>query len=1071
MTEIISESRGAAPKREATDVLEEIRKLANLRGAVAVETTDRLLSEARQQQDENGPGLANLLHDLRDLFSAGQATPAEIADYVRWRLGKSAAALGLQTNPGGPRGRVARPSDEEIAVLAEEVDRRIAASSPALKPHWLYLRGAIAYKLENFGGEEFFERVTSEFPKHPRAEAAQFMIARCLLARSRHLFGENAAPGFSYASDAVTRAAAKAAFEKYVKAYPQGRFRGDALGWLGATAFDAQDYVSALAYYLEQGAIPDHPEFTRPAGEMCERILSHLASAPDEAAIERLAEMPAAALGLVYLIGNSTESDNFNGDVDEVSAVMAWRKEVLPRVAAAIAHHEDRYRDAVWRPRYLAMLALAASETGQHDEAAKLVDMASGSKDEDLLFARGITRQRARRSNDAIAAFESLLREYPSSSLAQGVRFRLALARFDNQDAGRGVAELSRVLNETANSEPVWPDGSTPILAPIDPGQFRQLMDAQLNFAPINELAAALDDERLDPGTGALIRGVLAQRLLAQEKFSEAQRYVAPAVWDTVIKPIALLHERAARAKGASEKAGAHLELANAWAAARGKILLAPLDTEENRSQLFSDEQALAAGRRSESAAALGVTGNYDLDMENRDELRHAFNEWLAASDAQPKSALAAEALLKAISAMPDIADVSVFHLKRAQERNWSEVSRKLYDRLLREAPKSSPARRAAVYWDFSVPDVTQEAPEEPPTFALAADAEQREADPDKVTAIIDQTNFRVIAPADLSARAVEIVALRARARRELPELENSRWVNFLDDLSEAIQTPHIDPECFNRYLGLRKKLLQTSIGAGSWEPLDAIDDEKLRREIADMAADPKMAPLKDFLAYLDLAVVANHLIEAELPGVEKDGAPFTWRTRDYPKLVELAVQFLAAHPKSRKREAALLILARSLAHGMEPAPLTLPIQWPVARTWEGGTAGIEQSQIPFDPKRLAVALDQHRREFPHGRYAAEIMNLRGRLAFRTHDWPVALSNTVPLLDDPDQFALASESAQRLGRIFDFIGDVRERPALIEAMKSRPRARERLLEYLDLPQTNGPIRYLKPWIRANFSPR
>src|SRR5213075_1190992 len=111
--------------------------------------------------------------------------------------------------------------------------------------------------------------------------------------------------------------------------------------------------------------------------------------------------------------------------------------------------------------------------------------------------------------------------------------------------------------------------------------------------------------------------------------------------------------------------ATACLKLGDAWSAARGKLLTYPLDSDETREKIFVDFSAQANVRRADSAPFVGATGNFKLDLENRDELRHAFKWWLDASDAQPGTPLAAEALWRALKAMPAIADVSPFTFER----------------------------------------------------------------------------------------------------------------------------------------------------------------------------------------------------------------------------------------------------------------------------------------------------------------------------------------------------------------------------------------------------------------------
>src|SRR6185369_1077596 len=111
-------------------------------------------------------------------------------------------------------------------------------------------------------------------------------------------------------------------------------------------------------------------------------------------------------------------------------------------------------------------------------------------------------------------------------------------------------------------------------------------------------------------------------------------------------------------AKEPAARAAAYLALGDAWAAARGKLLTYPLDSDKNRTDVYLEQDsALANVQRADAATLSGYPGNFRLDLENRDELRHAFNWWVEASDAQPASATTAAALWRALRAMPLIAD------------------------------------------------------------------------------------------------------------------------------------------------------------------------------------------------------------------------------------------------------------------------------------------------------------------------------------------------------------------------------------------------------------------------------
>ena len=141
--------------------------------------------------------------------------------------------------------------------------------------------------------------------------------------------------------------------------------------------------------------------------------------------------------------------------------------------------------------------------------------------------------------------------------------------------------------------------------------------------------------------------------------------------------PLAKLTRAAAEAKDPAARAAACLKLGDAWSAARGKLLTFPLDTDEARRAAYIDFSADADVRRADSAPFIGATGNYKAELESRDELRHAFKWWLDASDAQPGTALTAQALWRALSAMPRIADVSPFTYERALARKWGETAKK----------------------------------------------------------------------------------------------------------------------------------------------------------------------------------------------------------------------------------------------------------------------------------------------------------------------------------------------------------------------------------------------------------
>jgi hypothetical protein len=120
----------------------------------------------------------------------------------------------------------------------------------------------------------------------------------------------------------------------------------------------------------------------------------------------------------------------------------------------------------------------------------------------------------------------------------------------------------------------------------------------------------------------------------------------------------------------------------------------------------------------------------------------------------------------------------------------------------------------------------------------------------------------------------------------------------------------------------------------------------------------------------------------------------------------------------------------------------------------------------PFDPKRVLGALDEYDREFPKGRYAAEVRNLRGMTLYRTHEWAAALDLTVAQFADKTKPELKTEAAIRLANIFAALEDAQFRADVLDAIKARPAATPLLKQFLEKSATDRthPLRYLVSYL-------
>jgi outer membrane protein assembly factor BamD (BamD/ComL family) len=1056
---------------------------------------NRLLVEARHdygQKEWSGRGLVNLLHDLLDLVSEGNGDRAEWKRYAGWRL-QHLDWFGFTGDPN-----VARADAKTLSERAAELQFQLAGATPSLQPHWMYLLGALGFKSgEDTRSQQWFERVVNQYPNHPRAEAALFMDGRCQLSRARTYSDQEA----DIQRAAANRPRAQEIFERYLQKYPNGRFAGDAIGWLGAIAYDSGQYLSALQYYLRQTELSAHPELLRPALTMCEKILVRIASKPDQQAFAEVAAHPRLAMGLIYLVVNTTEADNFDGKYDDPETVKQWRQRILPALAAAVSAQQFQYQQNGWKPRYLAILALAASNQGKQDQALKLIGMAGTSiqESDDLSFANTVILQRAGKIPEAITALQAFLDQFANSPLARGARLRLALALQDDHQAGRAIVELKKLLPKTAHSgdadqqaedaaenavvnqyPPARADDSD-----AEPEQVRQLIDTLYNFAPLKELEEVTGRPDLLPETGAEIRAVIAQRYLAAEQFSEAQKYFPPADWQLVAARIAGLTEAVLQAQNPAEKARGCVQVAEAWAAARGKLLTAPLDTEDNRRLVFSDNAENANLQRRKNAAALTAASKFDEELESRDELRHAYQWWLKAADADPGSATAASSLWQALKAIPKIADVSSYTIQRALETGAEGESRTLYERLRKDYSQSREGSQFAVYWTIpSLPPADELPGWRDPNFSGSLSFEDAFGVGD--SAYASNTSewatliARVVAlkahasDGDRGQLAAEASVLARRARQVYQSAYDDYLLNFLDDLELFLREPNLAPEVRKRYLDLRFACMRQTIGAdpsalgGVNSSADSDIDADLRKQIAAALADPKMQPITDYLEFLDLAVVANHLIDVNVPGRKSDNQPFTYRSRDYALVESMAASFLVRYPKSAKREAATLLHARAIFMLSYPRRFKEFPSWPEAGRWGGSIRYWRVQREAFDLARVSAALDSYDQDFPNGRYAAEIASYRADILLRSRQWKPGLERTIAQLDDQSKPDLRSDAAYRLALLFNRLADENDRFEIMPLIRANQRESSLLVSYLNIDWPWHPLLYLKKYL-ANQS--
>lgn len=1039
-----------------------------------ISQADAVLSEARMHHGR--PEEMSLIHDLRDILSSN---PAKAASYIQWRENKD--------------GEIQSGSEKILA----ELESKAKEAGDAMRPHWIYLRAAaLFHSSHRTAAGQQFERIVRDFPNHPRAEIALLMLARCKISESRAGEYSNARDGERIANKEAHEAAKKLLLE-YKGRYPQGRFLADVEGWLGAVSWDELDYVGALKHYIAQAEFPDHPEDLKSAAIMIEKTLRFIGQREvSDEAFALMADHPAAAMAFTYLLLGAPDAggllDGYAGEVkDPTAKLREWRSSLLPRMAKAVAAKKDA-SEGSWQPRFLTILAHAASNAGNQDEALKLTDaLPENNTTDDLLFARAIAFQRSGKAKEAIAVFKKLLKRFPSSPLADGARIRLALAFRDDHKAGLALMQLQKLEQAASGQEKDSVGQDTP--APLSPadtdldgihsvyysdlgnseaGQVRSEIDTLMNFAPIQELAEAAHDEGLDPGFGADLCAVLAARALAHEDFSTAKRFMAPAQYGLIAAHLEGLTNAVARAGSPDARAEAALKLGDAWAVARGRLLGIPLDvTETTERQGFTPEVRVVNGR------ALGFE-NMNGELEAREELRHATHWWLEAARAVPGTPVSARARLQLLEGLAVIARTSSYSLERARVANLGDVSRQIYDRLQKECPNSPEAAEAA-YW--SVPGKAQSTEDQvqdrrvrlawqsDPDFRLNEHGyrwsdfgafsknglDQNGGDSRDGGHAIDAIGGLRSSEGSVEELRILLKALRSQISSSVsPAAENC-----LEDLILFMAEPNVAAEMARIYIHLRLDALAcayTGEGFSNLKVEGALEegnpDQTVRARIARAVADSKMKPVRDYLDFLDAAVVANARVSTHT-GEKAKGEDFDFPAPDYAKLEKMLCTFLDRYPKSRKREAAQLLLARAVFRRSWPRYYRVdhPKRWTSQRAAE---AFKNLQQEPFDPKRVHAALEAYDSAYPKGRYAADIRSMRAATLWHEgRDWQRALGLTLDILDNgPDD--LRSEAELRLANIFGELTAPEKRTALLKAIRATPRAVERLHAYVGCSPEN-----------------
>jgi hypothetical protein len=520
---------------------------------------------------------------------------------------------------------------------------------------------------------------------------------------------------------------------------------------------------------------------------------------------------------------------------------------------------------------------------------------------------------------------------------------------------------------------------------------------------------------------------------------SRKKKKVSALLWQR----LETLTQRCAAPGTDAEKAKLEFNLAETWAKSRGRLTIPG----EQVQTTFAGYLYPSGEERQKNAQAAGYSAEAAAqELESRDELRHALRHYLLAANLAPKTELASRALRQANEALRLLAERTTWAAGRAFETDATATSRQCYGRLQRDfsGPNERPSEN--VWWTFL-----------PPAEKPWTTASLRATSHDEEVAIL-QSFSDSAPPADPyepwndygewrkkiaeigthagdwdSPRLIEKLAeIRRNFRTALTNAAGTSILNDLDDLTLFLKQPGSTPTARSAYFALRLNH-------------------------ANVAADiPELAPWPDFVAFLRLVRETGRQDPATM---ETEIRPMTTRMRE----------FLQQYPKSVKREAAMARLAMAAVReshghaGVEDLMASDPPQLSGGQTLK--LASAKPEEIPA----ARGALTAYAREFPNGRYTADLRLWRGVLAIDEPDWATALQNLTATLDDPKQPDLHLDAALNLGFAFlQLLDQPAERSAFIEALRKAPATQRRLWQFLNGDTPGARLRYLEGFLHEQL---
>ena len=998
---------------------------------------NRLMTENRR--GEYRKRFANLAHDMADLAAAD---PTEASLYLTWRLEHLAEDDGFfdEQAPGSwdekqaDRDERARRWIEERDQEVEELVKRADATSPGLRPHWLIQAGALEFRhRRHTRAEKLLRQVVDGFAKHPRAEVAMLMIARLSYdhwrqeKRSYHVDG----PKLLQLQNAWWDACSV-----YRKAYPKGRFLLDLIGWEAGYHWQNGNYREAMTLFLSQTADAEHPEVRRRAFQQIEWMLRDLV-AVESLPWDEIAGEPLVALRLGYhLVDARSQTDlgaimqRRSGEdhrvleslVPDLHAVRSRAAGAWSALDQALDRRAEIYRGK-FAPVREVLHTWSLSMRGHASVASGMeTKPLAGPGEDDLALAKTFAWIKAGRPAESLRALDAFQSRFAASPLNRGLTLRRADAWIELGGVREALFQLWDMMEGRDTSTLHDSIDESPALHL--PGEVTQRVTAILTFASLEKLAVAAEAAKERPHLRSALCGALRTRHLSRGEFDASLSYAAesdfahwqdhqwgeePSAkanrWKDAVDQLKLLSQQA-------KDAPSWNALAQAWQKQSdlldyGHVYLPQPYFVASLSPPSHELRSLAAYLHLSDAAAASVLDSRQVHTHARMCFEKAGN---------------LEALHECLRQR---AEVSPYWMDRAVEIGDERLSRELVGKIQRPEIVPWSLRPANTLGKWKPGRSALWAVEISIASTLGSITEGFWEHDVSLKKLQQQVQTLVAGDKPLSEVQAELGHIREAVKKEAPVLKAASLLNHIDDFRLLAARPGLDRALFSRYASLR------------------LQNQPMPQD------DAAFQPVIDFVSFWN-AVIAPSGMKPDEP---------SWRQLNAETQVRRMTVFLAEHPKSAKREAALARLAINT--------LRMSRRHCALKTNEEGYAAfVVERGAPFDLKAVITAIENYEREFPEGRYLPEMRLMRGLAAAEAGDWTSALGQLIPLLNEAAARDLHLDASNTVAFIFMKLLESDHRLSVKAAIEAVPGAKEKLMAFMRTPSCAWRLRLIDEWLAS-----